>query len=301
MKLYEKIKRPDNYDKFKEPFKKGEKITIQEKIDGSNTGIMNVDGKLVCYSRTQKLKDDDGNFKQFIKFVKDNEENILKYLGNGEVIFGEWLGMAKITYNSKAKQGLIPRYYVFDIAKKIENIEDEEKINRIYYTPEESEFMAKNMLLPFTPVIEKEIELEDFNSLLGKYVESKPSLLDSDCMREGIVIKSIDGTKRVKIVASQFREVKVKKIKALTNENEWLNKFITPMRVEKYLQKLKEQYSLEEIKPEQFKLVFKNLDLISEDIFEEEFDLLKKSILKLIKKQAVPAIKDYLLGVDKNE
>ena len=31
MKLYESIKRPDNYDKFKEPFKKGDLITIQEK------------------------------------------------------------------------------------------------------------------------------------------------------------------------------------------------------------------------------------------------------------------------------
>lgn len=43
MKMYCKIKRPDN---AKESISKGEKVVIQEKIDGSNTAILNDNGKI---------------------------------------------------------------------------------------------------------------------------------------------------------------------------------------------------------------------------------------------------------------
>ena len=58
MKMYCKIKRPDN---AKYTIEKGEKIVIQEKIDGSNTAIYNDNGKMcfkfaLCLSKYLCLK-----------------------------------------------------------------------------------------------------------------------------------------------------------------------------------------------------------------------------------------------------
>ena len=83
--------------------------------------------------------------------------------------------------------------------------------------------------------------MNDFNELIPLYVENQKSLIDEESIREGIVVKTIDGAKRTKIVASQFNEVKQKNIKTLSTENEWINKFITPMRIQKFLLKIQEK------------------------------------------------------------
>jgi len=294
MKLYESIKRPDNYDKFKEPFNKGDIITIQEKIDGSNTSIYNDNGSLRLFSRTQEITNEKENFQDFIKFVKNNQDNILKYLSNGYCIFGEWLGQAKIPYNKKAKIGTICPYYVFDIASSIENMDDEDKIKRNYIPISDARYLVKNMLLEFVPTIVEEMTMNDFNELIPSYVENQKSLIDEESIREGIVVKTIDGIKRIKIVASQFSEVKQKKIKNLSNENEWINKYLTPMRIQKFLMKVKEKENIEELKKEDYKLIFSNLPLLSDDILNEEQEDILLSISKLIRKQSINAIKDFL-------
>ncbi|HHX66879.1 MAG TPA: hypothetical protein GX708_02340 [Gallicola sp.] len=294
MKLYESIKRPDNYDKFKIPFKKGDLITIQEKIDGSNTTIFNDNGTLRLFSRTQEITDSKENFQDFIKFVKEHENDILNNLPNQYAMFGEWLGQAKIPYNKKAKSGVISPYYVFDIAYKIENMNDEDKIQRYYLTPKESKKLATNMLLNFVPIIENEIVLNNFDELIGKYVENQKSLIDEESIREGIVVKTTDGTKRVKIVATQFSEVKYKKNKLSDNPYNWLERFITPMRIQKFLIKVKELENKEELKVEDYKLIFSKLDLLSGDVIREELELIKEDINKIIKKQSVNLIKQFL-------
>ena len=294
MKMYESIKRPDNYDKFKEPFNKGDIITIQEKIDGSNTSIYNDNGSLRLFSRTQEITNEKENFQDFIKFVKNNQDNILKYLSNGYCIFGEWLGQAKIPYNKKAKIGTICPYYVFDIASSIENMDDEDKIKRNYIPISDARYLVKNMLLEFVPTIVEEMTMNDFNELIPSYVENQKSLIDEESIREGIVVKTIDGIKRIKIVASQFSEVKQKKIKNLSNENEWINKYLTPMRIQKFLMKVKEKENIEELKKEDYKLIFSNLPLLSDDILNEEQEDILLSISKLIRKQSINAIKDFL-------
>ena len=294
MKMYESIKRPDNYDKFKEPFNKGDIITIQEKIDGSNTSIYNDNGSLRLFSRTQEITNEKENFQDFIKFVKNNQDNILKYLSNGYCIFGEWLGQAKIPYNKKAKIGTICPYYVFDIASSIENMDDEDKIKRNYIPISDARYLVKNMLLEFVPTIVEEMTMNDFNELIPSYVENQKSLIDEESIREWIVVKTIDGIKRIKIVASQFSEVKQKKIKNLSNENEWINKYLTPMRIQKFLMKVKEKENIEELKKEDYKLIFSNLPLLSDDILNEEQEDILLSISKLIRKQSINAIKDFL-------
>lgn len=294
MKLYESIKRPDNYDKFKIPFKKGDLITIQEKIDGSNTTIFNDNGTLRLFSRTQEITDSKENFQDFIKFVKEHENDILNNLPNQYAMFGEWLGQAKIPYNKKAKSGVISPYYVFDIAYKIENMNDEDKIQRYYLTPKESKKLATNMLLDFVPIIEEKIELSNFEEIIEKYVENQKSLIDEESIREGIVVKTTDGTKRVKIVATQFSEVKHKKNKLSDNPYNWLERFITPMRIQKFLMKVKELENKEELKVEDYKLIFSKLELLSGDVIREEIELIKEDIDKIIKKQSVNLIKQFL-------
>lgn len=294
MKMYESIKRPDNYDKFKEPFKKGDIITIQEKIDGSNTSIYNDNGTLRLFSRTQEITNNKDNFQDFIKFVKENENNILNNLPNQYVLFGEWLGQAKIPYNKKAKNGIICPYYIFDIASSIENMNDENNIKRNYLSIKEAKTLVNKIGFEFVPTIVEEMIMNEFNELIPIYVENKKSLIDEESIREGIVIKTIDGLKRIKIVATQFSEVKQKSIKILSSENEWLNKYITPMRIQKFLLKIQESKGIEKLVKEDYKIIFGNLDLLSDDILNEELEQIKISISKLIKKQSINAIKEYL-------
>lgn len=294
MKLYESIKRPDNYDKFKEPFKKGDLITIQEKIDGSNTSIYNDNGKLRLFSRTQEITDSKDNFGKFHEYIKTFEDKILEVLPNQYVIFGEWLGQAKIPYNKKASNGTLCPYYVFDVASSIENMNDENAIKRNYIPIFRANELAKLIGFQFVPTIVEEMVMNDFNELITLYVENKKSLIDEESIREGIVVKTIDGTKRTKIVATQFREVKQKKIKTLSSENEWINKFITPMRIQKFLIKVQEKENKDKLLKEDYRLIFSNLDLLSDDILKEELDDILLSISKLIKKQSINAIKEYL-------
>lgn len=294
MKLYESIKRPDNYDKFKEPFKKGDLITIQEKIDGSNTSIYNDNGKLRLFSRTQEITDSKDNFGKFHEYIKTFEDKILEFLPNQYVIFGEWLGQAKIPYNKKANSGTLCPYYVFDVASSIDNMNDENAIKRNYIPIFRAKELAKLIGFQFVPTIVEEMVMNDFNELIPLYVENQKSLIDEESIREGIVVKTIYGTKRTKIVASQFSEVKQKKIKSLSSENEWLNIYLTPMRIQKFLMKVKEKENVTELKKEDYRLIFSNLELISNDIIEEELQSIITNLHKIIKKKSVDAIKEYL-------
>src|SRR5699024_11196332 len=106
MKMYCKIKRPDN---AKYQIEKGELVVIQEKLDGSNTAIYNDNGKLRLFSRSNELKGEDG-LGGFVKYMRARERKILDNLPVGYVLYGEWLEQGKIPYNSLAKQGKIEPY-----------------------------------------------------------------------------------------------------------------------------------------------------------------------------------------------
>lgn len=289
MKMYCKIKRPDN---TREQIEKGERIVIQEKIDGSNTTIYNANGKLKYFSRSQELIGDDG-LNGFVVYIKKYEKKILKILPNGYAIFGEWLGQGKIQYNSLAKQGKISPYYIFDIASKIipKQIEDEDF---------ERNFIDIGMMKNFALLIGlntvPEIDIITFNNyddIKTKYVDNQKSML-TDCIREGVVIKTLDGTKRIKIVGDTFQEVKNLKNIKTESPYAFLDKYITPARIYKFLDKIGQIHS----KPENYKEIFKQLDVISEDIISEEKEEIIKDVIKIIKKQSVNNIKEYLKQSD---
>lgn len=261
MKMYCKIKRPDN---TREPIEKGERIVIQEKIDGSNTTIYNDNGTLRYFSRSQELTEDDG-LGGFITYIKKFEKKILEIVPSGYAIFGEWLGQGKIQYNPLAKQGKISPYYVFDIASKIipKQIEDEYFERNFIYIG-----MMKNFALHigFTTVPELDvITFDNYEDIKTKYVDNQKSML-ADCIREGVVIKTLDGTKRIKIVGDTFQEVKHIKNSKTESPYAFLDKYITPARIYKFLDKIGQT----EAKPENYRKIFKQLDVIADDIITEE-------------------------------
>lgn len=287
MKMYCKIKRPDN---SKEQIEKGEKIIIQEKLDGSNTAIYNDNGKIRLFSRSQELTGEDG-LKGFVSYVRNKEKEILDYLPNGYVLYGEWLNQGKIEYNSLAKQGKIEPYYIFDMAKEIINkpTEDED-IQRIFASIEDMKNIAQKIGFKIVPELDV-INLNTYEELKEKYVDNQKSALEgTDCIREGIVIKTLDGTKRIKIVADKFQEVKHIKNTETKSPYAFLDKYITPMRICKFLTTI----GIEEPQPENYNQIFKNLDTIADDILEEEKEQILKDISRIIKKQVIPNIKQYV-------
>lgn len=287
MKMYCKIKRPDN---AKKNINKGEKVIIQEKIDGSNTAILNDNGKIRYFSRSQELKREDG-LGGFIKYIKAKEDKILQYLPNGYVLYGEWLGQGKINYNSLAKQGKIESYYAFDLVKEIiDKPTEDEEFTRAFASIDEMKDIANRIGLKTVPELNV-IDFDNYDDLKVKYVDNQKSALEgADSIREGIVIKTIDGAKRIKIVADTFQEVKTIKNSQTKSPYAFLDKYITPMRICKFLTTI----GIESPAKEDYTKIFKQLDVIAKDILEEEREQILKDVERIIKQQAIPNIKNYV-------
>lgn len=290
MKMYCKIKRPDN---AKEKIEKGEKIIIQEKIDGSNTAIYNDNGTIRYFSRSNELTGEDG-LSGFVKYAKSKEDKILQYLPNGYVLYGEWLHQGKINYNSLAKQGKIEPYYAFDLAKEIiDKPTEDEDFTRTFASIEEMKEIANKIGFKTVPELDV-INLNSYEELKEKYVDNQKSELEgTDCIREGIVIKTLDGAKRIKIVGDNFLEVKSIKNLETKSPYAFIDKYITPARIRKFLTNIE----IENPKPEDYKDIFKKLDILSEDILIEEKQQILKDISRIIKKQAIPNIKEYFESI----
>lgn len=290
MKMYCKIKRPDN---SKENIKEGETVVVQEKIDGSNTAIYNDNGKIRLFSRSQELTGEDG-LNGFVKYAREKESKILEYLPKGYVLYGEWLGQGKINYNSLAKQGKIEPYYVFDLAKEIiKRPTEDDDFTRVFASIEEMKNVANKIGFKIVPEL-KVTKLTSYEELKQEYVNNqKSALYGTDCIREGIVVKTLDGNKRIKIVADSFQEVKTIKNSETKSPYSFLDKYITPMRICKFLTSIgKENPTVED-----YKDIFKKLDIIANDIIEEEKEQILKDIYRIIKKQSIPNIKEYVENI----
>ena len=287
MKMYCKIKRPDN---AKYQIEKGELVVIQEKLDGSNTAIYNDNGKLRLFSRSNELTKEDG-LGGFVRYIRARECKILDNLPVGYVLYGEWLEQGKIPYNSLAKQGKIDPYYAFDLVKEIiDTPTEDEDFTRVFASIIEMREMASKIGLRTVP----ELDIVNFNNyeeLKQKYVDNQNSALeDTDCIREGIVIKTLDGAKRIKIVGDTFQEVKKIKNTETKSPFAFLDRYITPMRINKFLTTIE----IDNPTQEDYREIFKKLDVIADDIIEEEKGQILKDISRIIKKQAVPNIKEYV-------
>lgn len=287
MKMYCKIKRPDN---AKVNINAGELVVIQEKIDGSNTAIYNDNGNIRYFSRSRELKGEEG-LGGFKSWIKQKEDKIKEFLPKGYVLYGEWLEQGKINYNSLAKQGKIEPYYAFDLVKEILPISTEdEDFTRIFASIEEMKEIATKIGLQTVPEINV-ITFKNYEDLKKEFVDNQKSAIPgTDSIREGIVIKTLDGKKRIKIVADKFQEVKTIKNNTTKSPYAFVDKYITPMRITKFLTTI----GIENPTPENYREIFKNLGVIAKDIIEEEGEQILKDVERIIRKQAIPNIKEYV-------
>jgi len=304
MKLYTKIKRPDNASRRDKHFIKGEDVCIQEKIDGSNVCIWNDNGLIRIFSRREELNKDSSfmGFPQYIDGVKDK---LLDNIPLGTVLYGEWLGSGKIGYNGKASQNIIPRLYIFDSAWKIDIAKEDDngELTREWNTIEKTKEIAMLCGFNFVPILEDLYIFNEYKDIKEKYVDNQISKLDNESFREGVVIKSIDGEKRLKIVSDKFKEVvSSSSNKKIKGELDFIDKYITPARVIKFITRLKEDGLVpQDITLDDYKNVFKNISSIADDIIEEEIDNIIKDLKRIIRKQSTDAVKMYLEGDIDNE
>lgn len=154
--------------------------------------------------------------------------------------------------------------------------------------------VANKIGLETVPELDR-LKLTNYEELKQKYVDNQKSALEgTDCIREGIVIKTLDGSRRIKIVGDNFQEVKRIKNTETKSPYSFLDKYITPMRICKFLTTI----GIENPTKEDFREVFKKLDYIADDILEEEKEQILKDISRIIKKEAIPNIKEYVESLE---
>lgn len=247
-------------DKYAPAFKPGEHITITEKIDGANASIAVEEGKLVAFSRRQRLSISN-TLQGFFDFVNTLDASVFEdVLGDRYIIFGEWL----VKHTIKYPEEFMRKFYVFDVW---------DTKTEMYVPWFLTKAMAARLGLTTVPLFFDGAftSWEDVYALVGKtHMGAEPS-------GEGVVIKSQDrldnkfsGTPAyVKIVAKEFSEVHQskpqknidpEKLAARQAAEELAKTIVTVRRVEKQIQKLIE----DELIPEDWDE--KNLGIVAKNL-----------------------------------
>lgn len=184
-------------------FKVGEHITIQSKIDGSNSSISyDVETDSVLAFSRRKVLDFDNTLNGFWNFVQTLPvDKIKEVLGTRYIIFGEWMTKHSVTYPDSMYQ----KFYMYDVY----DTEIEQ------YLPQIESHKFYDKLSDFLPEYVHTLYDGPFVSWEHIYDFLKENTYgESPCM-EGIVIKRQDNLNSkssrnpfyVKIVNDQFAEV----------------------------------------------------------------------------------------------
>lgn len=247
---------------------KGDKIIIQEKIDGANASFAVIDGELKCWSRNKELSM--GNtLEGFYVWAKENI-NVDKLL-DGVIYFGEWTAQHKVVYEGHAKQ-----FFLYDIF----NLHLEEYVSFSMVRDE-----AKRLGLQLVPVF-FEGEFESFDQLMS-YVGRTDlnGTLGGEPSGEGVVVKNVAYRDRfgkqmfVKLVVDKFAEVQKQKTpkdpkKKFSEEELKVRECVTTPRVEKQLFKMIEDGQLDrDYGIEDMGYILKTVSpMVAEDILKEEME-----------------------------
>lgn len=162
-------------------------IIITEKLDGSNLGFANVNGRLLVAQRNNiyfydELKNDGSEklYKGLHAWLKENHEELLKSIFLNSVVFGEWIGMGKISY------GLEKRFYMFAKAR-VEWKEEETypTVSKIIYNPELLKYAFNEQVLPSfvgqVPLVEQMSDVpsvKELDELYARYTENKETKVE---------------------------------------------------------------------------------------------------------------------------
>lgn len=245
--------------KMADSFYKGDRIIIQEKIDGANVSFQydSETDSLNSFSRNQILSADN-TLRGYYDWVQKLDKELVKsVLGDRLRMFGEWLVKHTVKYPEERYNTM----YCFDVF-------DTE--NNCWLPQNEVKSLADKLGLNYVPVFyEGEFtDWEDYRNLVGR-TEMGGEL------GEGIVIKKqndlSDNVAYTKIVHERFKEVQRKVRKRPTNEKmaeiseklrikEFVKTVVTSARVEKILYKLVDEGILpENFSMKDMKTVCKNL------------------------------------------
>jgi RNA ligase (TIGR02306 family) len=165
---------------------------VTEKLDGSSATYYIKDGVFGVCSRNLELLETEGN--TFWKVARELDlEEKMKSLGKNVCFQGELIGEG-IQGNPYKIKGHTVRFYTgFDIDKQV----------RIPFMEFAVNLMSLN--LQYVPVLNQEYGflLPDTVEDMLKYAEGK-SMLNPDTEREGVVVRSMDGTISFKAISNKF-------------------------------------------------------------------------------------------------
>jgi hypothetical protein len=265
---------------------KGDMVIVQEKIDGSNFGIWNDCGRIRIFSRRRELSFTD-KFCGMPQWCEKKEALLEEIIPRNYALFGEVLGQAKIGYNSKVGKG-VERFYAFDLCKiTLDEDSDEGLIRSDWQSFVTVQKIAHALGLKSVPVIENEVIFTNEEDFRKRFVENKPSLIDDEFKREGVVLKTVNGQRGViKIVADAFKESMGQKpnkrgktpsergktpseLSAITVE---FITHLTDARIEKFFIKLREDeiFDYQNYENKELGAVFKNIKRLVDDVVDEQ-------------------------------
>lgn len=208
-------------------------FVVQEKVDGANISIFQLEGKLRCGTRTRMLPEDE-SFNGFQEAVQANL-NLAMYFSRepDHILYGEWLVKHTITYNEEAYR----KIYLFDIYDtKTKTFLPQDQVK------ETAEFLGLEYPYVFTVGKLTEAEIEEF---VGKSAIAPAG--------EGVVLKRLDFVNAfgdccyAKVVHQKFKESNAIVFGGNNKHSEtyWemyvVNKYCTTARVRKIMQKLQSE------------------------------------------------------------
>lgn len=208
-------------------------FVVQEKIDGANISIFELDGKVRCGTRTRMLPEDE-SFNGFQEAVQANLQLAMFFSREpNKILYGEWLVKHTITYNEEAYR----KIYLFDIY-------DTETDTWLSQTEvkEWAEFLGLEYPHVFT--IGK-LTPEQIDEFVGKSMIAPAG--------EGVVLKAENFVNKygdhvyAKVVHQKFKESNAIVFGGNNKHSEtyWemyvVNKYCTTARVRKIMQKLQSE------------------------------------------------------------
>lgn len=205
-------------------------VIVQEKVDGANVSIFQLDGKVRCGTRTRMLPEDE-SFNGFQEAVRSNFQLAMFFSREPNMIlYGEWLVKHTITYPDEAYR----KIYLFDIYNKN---------NNSWLAQEEVQYWAEFLNLEYPHIFATgaltEPEIKEF---VGKSAIAPAG--------EGVVLKAETFVNQfgdhvyAKVVHEKFKESNAIVFGGNNKHSEtyWemyvVNKYCTVGRVRKIMQKI---------------------------------------------------------------
>lgn len=283
----------------KDVLKKGDYITITEKMDGANASFR-IDKTnplgISCYSRNKPL-DAENNLGGFYEWVLNNIVPIKDKLNPNYIYYGEWMNPHKVKY----KEEIYKNFYMFSIWDLSEELNQ-------YLSDDIVKFEAKKLDIKTVNYF-YEGEFINYDHLMN-FVGKSDLTLEPNT-GEGIVIKNVDYFDKynrqcfVKLVSDKFTEIKKQKVpktdKSMIEGYIELMSVLTRARVDKMLYKIVDEGIIpdEDICIENMGNILKIINgLVYEDILKEESEVIsnfdQKSIRKLIGKNLPLIVRDIL-------